>query len=118
MNNFNSDSLKIQCKEVDSTIYISWIGESDERDIDQKLTPYFNQLIEKLDGEKFVITFDELYYMNSSTVPPIIKLMKDLNNKKIPTTLIYNKDSKWQKASFKALETLSTLLEFISVQSV
>jgi hypothetical protein len=41
--------------------------------------------------------------MNSSSVPAIIGWMKAMNEKKIDATILYNKDSNWQKTSFRLL---------------
>ena len=54
--------------------------------------------------------------MNSSTVPPIIQFLKKLNTNEVKTLITYNADSKWQAASFKALETFSGILNFITVK--
>jgi len=55
--------------------------------------------------------------MNSSTVPPIIQLIKNLSSKGIATKIFYNKESKWQAASFKALEAISKAMPGIEVMS-
>ena len=41
--------------------------------------------------------------MNSSSVPAIIGWMKALSEKRMDATIIYNKDSNWQRTSFRLL---------------
>ena len=69
-------------------------------------------------GYEVVIEFNGLQYMNSSTVPPIIQLIKLLNENEVETLITYSKEAKWQLASFKALEKLSLLMEHITVKGI
>src|SRR5210317_1172390 len=105
MSNYKEGNLEILLEEGNKNV-LKWCGKSDERDPSSLLNPYFDKILGSLEGKELEITFSDLEYMNSSTVPPIIQLIKSLNNKSIKTKITYNKDSKWQAASFKALETI------------
>jgi hypothetical protein len=75
MNNLKHESLEITLEEGPRNI-ISWDGRSESRDPSLVLMPYFKQILDKLKGKELVIRFENLKYMNSSTVPPIIYLIK------------------------------------------
>ena len=97
---------------------ITWIGKSEARDPTSIINPYFKKIFDKLKGKTLEIKFEQLKYMNSSTVPPIIQLIKNLEESGIQSTITYDKDSKWQIASFKALETIVRTMKNISVKGV
>ncbi|MBN1496590.1 MAG: hypothetical protein JXA07_07465 [Spirochaetes bacterium] len=97
---------------------ITWIGKSEARDPSSIINPYFKNIFDKLKGKALEIKFEQLKYMNSSTVPPIIQLIKNLEESGIKSTITYDKDSKWQIASFKALETIVRTMKNISVKGV
>ena len=114
MSNFKNENLEIVLN-LGSTNKITWNGISDNRDPFKLLNTYFNDIMKDLSGKELEIDFLNLKYMNSSTVTPIIQLIKDLNNQGISTTVFYDKNSNWQLASFKALETISTTLTHIKI---
>lgn len=104
---------------VEGTINtITWIGKSEARDPSSVINPYFKSIFDRLKGKALEIKFEQFKYMNSSTVPPIIQLMKSLEENGITATITYNKNSKWQSASFKALETIVRTMKYISVTGV
>jgi len=107
-------SLKLVMKKEDSLIVMYWEGESDEKDPSQRLVPFFNEFIDTIDSD-LKIVFNKLSYMNSSTIHPLVMFIKKLNERKINTELTYDKDSNWQAASFKALDSLTKVLTYIKV---
>jgi hypothetical protein len=117
MSNYKEGNLEIQLA-LGAKNQMTWIGKSDERDPSAVLNPYFDEIIEKLTGKELGIDFSKLEYINSSTVPPIIQLIKNLNAKSIKTKITYNKNSKWQAASFKALETIVRTMNNIEVMGI
>lgn len=116
MKNFHNKSLKIQLNKSGNKILMTWVGQSDDRNPSATLNPYLNSLIDSLKGNELIIEYSKLEYMNSSTVPPIIQFIKKLNTSGIKTVIQYDAKSKWQCASFKALETLSVMMNCITVK--
>ena len=114
MENLKEGTLEIVVNEGDK-ITIEWLGRSENREPSALLNPYFKDIVENASGKEVEVDFKKLEYMNSSTVPPIIQMIKNLDTKSISTKVFYNKDSKWQAASFKALETIATSLKNIEV---
>ncbi len=94
---------------------ITWKGRSESREPSAVLNPYLKKEIEGLSCSELEVDFTKLNYMNSSTVPPIIQMVKNLNTKGISTKVYYDKSLRWQVASFKALETISRSLKNIDV---
>lgn len=64
------------------------------------------------------LKFENMEYMNSSTVQPILKIIKHLEKNKIRTHITYRKALKWQAASFKAFETLLMLMKYITIKGI
>lgn len=114
MANFKEGNLEIVIEEGSSN-KMTWLGNSEDRDPSAFLNPYFDDLISGFKGKDLEIDFIKLEYMNSSTVPPIIQLIKSLNSSAVKTLISYDKDSKWQSASFKALETIARTMDNIEV---
>ena len=116
MENFSNSSLAIRLNQTGSKTLMSWMGQSDDRNPSLSLNPYLDRLAENLKGTELTIRFAQLEYMNSSTVPPIIQFMKKLDTDGVRTVITYDARSKWQSASFKALETLALMMKNISVR--
>jgi len=117
MQNLKTDFLEIQISEKGDKVLMAWIGQSNDVNPSILLTPYLDDLADDLKGHQLIIEYDKLKYMNSSTVPPIINFLKRLNKNKIKTTVTYDTKSKWQSASFKAMATLSLMMDYIIVKA-
>jgi hypothetical protein len=114
MENIKDGTLSIEIKDGDS-VTMSWLGRSESREPAVVLNPYLTGIVDGMSGKELIVDFTKLEYMNSSTVPPIILLIKNLNTKGVVTKIYYDKESKWQAASFKALETISKSMTVIEV---
>jgi len=67
MQNFKEGTLEIKVEGSDKNI-LRWTGKSEDRDPASLLNPYFDALVEELKGRELEVQFEELEYMNSSTV--------------------------------------------------
>ncbi len=115
MSNFKHDNLEIILEKGQKN-KIFWRGISDNRDPYSIIDGYFTKVLDELKNKELEIDFVELQYMNSSTVTPIIKLIRDLNNNAVKTTVFYDKNLNWQLASFRALETIAKTLNHITIK--
>jgi len=115
MRNYIGKSLQIMIDTQEDHIKMTWIGQSDDKNPAETLNPYIENLIDEFKDKTLIIAFEKLEYMNSSTVPPIIWFLKLLNQNQIDTEITYSAKTKWQSASFKALETLSLTMDTIRV---
>lgn len=114
MDSLTLGALKIELKQETNTTVMHFKGRSEIRDPNVTLKPYFKNIADQVQGE-LRLDFTGLEYMNSSIVSSLLMFIKELNNQAVVTNLFYKKDLKWQLASFKALETISKTLEYISV---
>ena len=115
MKNFKGGSLEINLSKEGNKNLMQWHGQSVDRSPSALLNPYLDGLINDLKGTELIVDFIKLEYMNSSTVPPIIQFLKNIDASGITTTITYDANSKWQAASFKALETLALMMNNITV---
>jgi anti-sigma regulatory factor (Ser/Thr protein kinase) len=115
LNGFKNGGLEIQVVVKDNDVNIVWKGRSEDRQPSALLNPYFTGLLDELVGKEVNVDFTLLEYMNSSTVVPIINLIKNLEGKSIKSSIIYDKNQKWQAASFKALEVMANMMNKVKV---
>ena len=112
MNNLEKDKLIIKVsKDLDLNIMaLSWQGESNDKNPGAFLYPYFEEIAKEASDHNFSIEMDisEMKYMNSSTISPIIRLIKDLKSKRIKFIILYDGNMKWQDLSFTALRIYQT----------
>jgi len=118
MKNLNSGDLIIQLEERGGKKFMSWLGKSREKNPGTELNPYFEEVITDFGNDELIVNFYKLEYMNSSTVPSIIKLFKLLEKSNISTIVQYNNESGWQRASFKALSTIAENLKNVTVEGI
>lgn len=118
MENFEHGSLKIELSKRGRYVTMTWLGQSDDRNPAESLMPYLNGLIGDLKETRLTIDFTKLEYMNSSTVPPIVQLLKTLDVNEIQTVITYDAQSHWQRASFKGLSATSLMMKNITVEGV
>ena len=118
MEDLNFDKLYIQVIEEDDTVKLNWIGTSLNLHPSKELDPYFDKIVGQLTDKKLIINFSKLKIMNSSTVPPILKLVKGLEDAKIQTTILYDPSLRWQTASFRPLSAITKSYKNIEVTTI
>jgi len=86
-------------------IRVVWRGKSDDVRPARFLAPHFQALIEEAArvGAPIEMRFEELEYINSSTLSALAQLIRDCRTKAIKLVMVYDPDRKWQKLSFDAL---------------
>ena len=107
---FVSNLLKVEVKETIDSIVTNWTGKSVDRNPSKFITPILVNLLERSNEVKkrFILDFQKLEYMNSSTITPIIKILERAKNRNGQISVIYNKLLKWQDLSFSALKIFQT----------
>ncbi len=116
--NLSEGRLNINFIEDGAKVRLAWLGKSESLVPGDVLNPYINQIVPKLVGKNVVVDFRDFEYMNSSTVAPIIYLLKQLGDKSIPTVVYYKKNLNWQRNSFKMLETICITLKTVKIEGV
>ena len=112
------DNFEIKITEQLDKVKVQWLGRRESRNPAEILNPYFDNMINQLNGKSITIDYTLLEFMNSSTVPPIIKFIKACSLGGINTVVNYSKDLEWQNASFKPLQTICMMLKNITVSAV
>lgn len=118
MVNLKIDNFEIKNTEQGDFIKMEWLGRSESRNPADHLNPYLDNFIDKIQGKNLLIDYTNLEFMNSSTVPPIIKLIKSCSTSGIKVTVHFSKNVEWQSASFKPLQTVCMSLNNISIEGV
>lgn len=118
MQNLQNVDLTINYTIEGDSVRIVWLGKSTEADPGSVLNPYLDEVIQeaKSNSCKIVVDFSQLEYMNSSTIPPIMRMVTNMEKESIQGEIVYKGDLKWQVASFKALENVVKIRKFQSVK--
>ena len=115
MNDFNLGALRIITTIDEQTVTVRWIGQSDERDPSRLLTPYLNSIVDEVQGRNVTIEYQQLEFMNSSSVRVILQFIATLNMRGVNTTITYDSASAWQNASFKVLKTFCIRMSHVNI---
>ena len=107
---FVSNLLRIEVQEDNNTIVAHWSGKSVDRNPGKFITPILVSLLNKSNDlkKRIILDFQNLDYMNSSTITPVIKILERAKRGKAQVTVLYKKLVKWQELSFTALEIFKT----------
>ena len=104
---FTSHVLTLEKIVDDPSITIRFIGKSNERNPSKFISPILSDVLHQSDSgnKEIVLDFNELEYMNSSTITPILKILdKATREKNYRITIVYRQSLKWQDLSFSALK--------------
>lgn len=108
------DQLRITV-EYKTDLTIKWIGASTGRDPKTFVDPFFEEILKEYKSKRVTIDFTALEYINSTTVPSIMRLVRKLSGLDIETLVLYSTNYRWQVVSFRALESLSRILKNVTV---
>lgn len=100
------DELRIEERaESPAKIELWFCGRSNARQPIDLLGPFFGQWLDRAAqaGVPLVLRFEELEYMNSSTISALIHLIQGAKSRTVKLELVYAPAKKWQKLSFDAL---------------
>ncbi|MCR9142509.1 MAG: hypothetical protein NXI24_09675 [bacterium] len=118
-------SLKVEELEIvvtrnDLALRLEWLGSIHSADPGDYLDPYFDLLIDAAasDGVAIVCDFSKLEYMNSSSIPPLIHLLRECGEREIKAEFTYDASRKVQTASFRALDVIARKSSFTSVKGL
>ena len=102
--------LSIRVVEKDTAIDVKWDGKSTEREPAKFISPILVDVL-KLASDKnkrIIMDFQNLGYMNSSTITPIVKILDRAKMGMTKITIYYQKSLKWQALNFSALEIFNS----------
>lgn len=118
MNSFVLGKLEIKPEESPNQVKFNWLGSSENRELISSLESYYSKLMEELKSKTVVLDFRNLKAMNLSTVPAIIDWIKKYGENGISVKVLYDKNSNWQKTSFRLLGTISANLKNVTVEAL
>ncbi len=97
--------LSIEVSEQPGAITLSWKGKSNDRYPKKSLGPFFDELFVKASEKNATVEmrFEELDYLNSSTISTLVGVIRDLRDKRIKLVISFDQQQKWQKLCFDAL---------------
>lgn len=116
MKDFKNADLTITVQKAGNTITMTWLGQSVAKDPTSELSPYLQRVIAESAGSHLIIQYNQLEFMNSSSVKVILQFISGLNAAGITTTITYNAKVSWQRLSFEALKTFARRMEYVSIQ--
>lgn len=111
--------LQIELRETAEALLITLRGASGARDPSVFLDPLLSDAVEialRADKE-LVIDFRGLRWMNSSTLPPFLRLIARAQGEPLRLRLVYDRQQHWQGVSFSVLAAFETIDRRISVSS-
>jgi hypothetical protein len=105
----NAGDLNIGVEEQATTLLLTWLGKSSERQPGKFLEPFFDGVIEHADAKKIAIEmrFEKLEYFNSSTISSLIQMLQKARTRSVRLVIQYNAAIRWQKLSFDALRVFN-----------
>jgi hypothetical protein len=115
MQDFTHEDLTITVKQVGNTVTMAWLGQSAAKDPGSALRPYLTRFVDEVKGHELTLRYNDLDFMNSSSVKVILQFVTHLNAAGITTVITYDDTISWQRLSFQALKTFSRQMEHIAI---
>lgn len=116
MDDFEYDALRIVTRNFADTVTIAWQGVSDMQNAAEVIGPYLSRLLGAMkEGGKCRIDFCRLEYMNSATVSPVVRFVKDLDTAAVQTEIVFSSKVDWQRTSYRAFRAMSLRTHNIDV---
>jgi hypothetical protein len=117
---FTDDELTLVLSHTPDAVRLEWKGVSMAREPAQFVSPILSRALDLglQTQKKVVIDFQQMEYLNSSTLSPVIRTLEHARRGQNQLTVVYSKTLKWQALSFGPLEIFKTPDARISVQGV
>lgn len=107
---YTNNLLSIRVVEKDTAIDVKWDGKSTEREPAKFISPILVDVLKLASNKnkRIIMDFQNLGYMNSSTITPIVKILDRAKMGMTKITIYYRKSLKWQALNFSALEIFNS----------
>jgi len=109
--------LKVIVNESARPLEMKFFGESDSANISKELRDLFGGYEALAVEQGLLLDFRELEYMNSSSFPPIVELIRDLHARKAPVTVYYSQSKAWQRTPFTAISSIASVYDNLTVKA-
>jgi hypothetical protein len=118
---FSSGELRIEVLAVSVTRFrLDWRGRSASRDPGVDLQPWLSDVRTEARNAQASIEmhFEALEYFNSSTVAVLVDFVRAASSDKVPVSISYSAEVRWQRLSFQALQVFSLMDQRIKVAPI
>jgi hypothetical protein len=117
---YSNRELSLDVQHDDKTVTVVWAGRSTARDPMTFIGPILADALDKsvASGARLVLDFQSLQYMNSSTITPVIRLLRKASKGTGRVAVLYKRTAKWQELSFSALTIFATEDQRIEIRGV
>jgi hypothetical protein len=112
---FEQGGLTILVSRAKGSASVTWLGVSDSRNPGAFLNPIVQRLVDELKECTVTVDFTRMEFMNSSTVAPIINLIKRLNANRIDAVVLFKNDD-WQRTHLRCMQTITRVLKHVRVE--
>lgn len=109
--------LKVVVEEAARPIEMKFFGESDSANVSKELRELFSSYEDLAAQHGLLLDFRELEYMNSSSFPPIVELIRGLHTRKAPVTVLYSQSKAWQRTPFTAISSIASVYDNLTVKA-
>lgn len=113
---FERDGLEILIKDGEGNGTVTWRGASDSRNPSEFLDPIVEHIVRRMRGRTLTVDFSGLDYMNSSTVSPIIALLKKVDANEIETLVLFS-NIDWQQTHLRCMKAITRVLKHVRVEA-
>lgn len=106
----SNNLLKLEITEDATSLVMKWLGKSTDREPDLFISPILARLLDKSinTGKKIIMDFQDIEYINSSTITPVSKMLEKAKKGSSPISVLYKIEKNWQELSFSALKIFET----------
>lgn len=94
---------------------VTWTGSSDSRDPSELLGPLIRQITQELHGQRVVLDFSQVEYMNSGSLAPMIDLIRELDEVS-PQLVVRFADDDWQLFFCRCVRSFARTLRHVRVE--
>jgi hypothetical protein len=117
---YSNRELSLDVRHDDKAVTVVWAGRSTARDPMTFIGPILAEARKASAdaGSPLVLDFRALEYMNSSTITPIIRLLREAGKGTGRVVVLYKQAAKWQDLSFSALTIFATEDKRIEIRGV
>ena len=117
---YTNAQLQVELIQHKDSITVRFLGKSILRDPSEFVMPILVRSLDQAtsDDRRLVMDFQDLAYMNSSTLTPVIKILERARVGSGSVTAVYRRSLKWQEMSFAALRIFETRDGRIEIQGV
>jgi hypothetical protein len=117
---YSSKELSLDVRHDEGAVTVVWTGRSMAREPVTFIGPILAEAyrVGAEAGAPLVLDFRALEYMNSSTITPVIRILREASKGTGRVLVLYQRAAKWQELSFSALTIFETKDQRVEIRGV